>query len=227
MAIFPDLPTFHGPPRLVKGALVGIDPINPLASIIVFQYNPSTMTRRLEPRITGDTEGADKSEALRLTGPPRETITLNVELDATEHPEQADPLAVSAGVYPALSALEMLLYPKSDKVIADTALALLGNIEIIPPEAPLTVLVWGLKRVVPVRLTGFSITEEEFDPMLNPIQAKVELSLQVLSYVDLKITNPGYSMFLAHQIAKEALATSNTRNSSREIQTIGVPIPGL
>lgn len=119
---------FPGSPRLLKGTIIGLDPFNPLASVIVFQYNPDTMTRRLDARSTGATEGADKSKAFRLSGPPRDTITLNVEVDATDQLEQADPLAVSSGVYPALSALEMLLYPKSAKVTA-----VLGNIEIIPP----------------------------------------------------------------------------------------------
>jgi hypothetical protein len=219
--------SFPGSPRLLKGAIIGVDPLNPLASVIVFQYNPDAMTRKLDARSTSGSEYGDKSEALRLSGPPRETITLNVELDATDQLERADPLAVNAGVYPALSALEMLLYPKSAKVTADTVLALLGNIEIIPPEAPLTVFVWGPQRVLPVRLTGFSITEEEFDTALNPIRAKADLSLQVLSYADLKITNPGYFMFLAHQIAKESLATRNVINSAREIQNIGVPLPRI
>ena len=115
--------TFPNSPRLMKGALIGLDPVNPLASIIVFQYNPDTMTRRLDARSTGGNEWSDKSEAFRLTGPPRETITLNVELDATDQLEKGELLAVNTGVYPALSALEMLLYPKSEKVIADTALA--------------------------------------------------------------------------------------------------------
>jgi Contractile injection system tube protein len=219
--------TFPRSPRLMKGALIGLDQLSPLASLIVFQYNPDTMTRRLDARSTGSNESGDKSEAFRLSGPPRETITLTVELDATDQLEKAEVLAVNAGVYPALSALEMLLYPKSEKVIADTALALAGNIEIIPPEAPLTVFVWGVRRVLPVRLTGFSITEEEFDTALNPIRAKADLNLQVLSYADLKLSNPGYSMFLAHQIAKEALATSNVSNSIRNMQNISLPIPRL
>jgi hypothetical protein len=122
---------FPGSPRLLKGAIIGLDPFNPLASVIVFQYNPDTMTRRLDARSTGAAEGADKSEAFRLSGPPRETITLNLEVDTTDQLEQAHPLAVSSGVYPALSVLEMLLYPKSAKVTTDTALAVLGNMEII------------------------------------------------------------------------------------------------
>jgi hypothetical protein len=208
--------TFPGSPRLLKGALVGLDPLNPLASVVVFQYNPDTLTRRIEARSTGGTDGGNRSEAFRLTGPPKETITLNVEIDAADQLEQANPLAVTTGVYPTLSALEMLLYPKSAKVIADTVLAQLGNIEIIPPEAPLTLFVWGKMRVLPVRLTSFSITEEAYDTALNPIRAKVDLSLYVLSYADLKLTHPGYTLFLAHQIAKEVMATSNVFNSIQQ-----------
>ncbi len=204
-------------PRLLKGALIGLDPMNPLASVVVFQYNPDTMTRRLEPRTMGG-EGGDRSEAFRLTGPPKETITLAVEVDAADQLEQGDPIAVASGVTPALAALEMLFYPKSAVVIANAVLAQVGNIEIVPPEAPLTLFVWGPQRVLPVRVTSLSITEEAYDPMLNPIRAKVDLSLQVLSYADLQIGTPGYDLFLAYQIAKEAMATTNVANS---VQNIG------
>ena len=208
--------TFPGSPRLLKGAIVGLDPLNPLASVVVFQYNPDTLTRSVEARSTGGTDGGDRSEAFRLSGPPRETITLNVEIDVSDQLEQANPIAAFTGLYSTLSALEMLLYPKSEKVIADVALAQFGNIEIIPPEAPLTLFVWGGQRVLPVRVTRLGITEEAYDTLLNPIRAKVDLSLYVLSYADLKLTHPGYNLFLAHQIAKEVLATSNLFNSVQQ-----------
>lgn len=206
--------TFPNSPRLLKGAIVGLDPVNPLASVIIFQYNPDTMTRRLEARSSGGGDTSDRSEAFRLTGPPKETITLNIEVDATDGLEQGNPLAILSGVYPTLAALEMLLYPKSATVIANTALAQIGNLEIIPPEAPLTLFVWGPQRVLPVRVTDFSITEEAYDTLLNPTRAKVDLTLNVLSYADLKLTNPGYTLFLVHQIAKEVLATSNVINGA-------------
>jgi hypothetical protein len=206
--------TFPGSPQLLKGAIIGLDPLKPLASVIVFQYNPDTMTRRVDARSTGGGDNVDRSEAFRLTGPPKETMTLSVEIDATDQLEQANPIAVASGVHPTLAALEMLLYPTSALTIANTALAQLGNLEIIPPEAPLTMFFWGPARVVPVRITSLSITEEAFDTLLNPIRAKVDLSLQVLSYFDLKLTNPGYQLFLAHHIAKEVLATVNVANSA-------------
>lgn len=207
--------SFPGSPRLLKGAIVGIDPFNPLASVVVFQYNPDTMTRKLEPRAV-NAEG-DRGEAFRLTGAPKETITLSVEIDATDQLEQANPLATTMGIYPTLSALEMILYPKSAVVIANTILSLIGTIEVIPVEAPMTLFVWGPQRVLPVRLTSLSITEEAHDPLLNPIRAKVELSLTVLSYHDLAVTSPGQALFLVHHIAKEVMATTNLFNSAQNI----------
>ena len=197
--------SFPGSPRVLKGAIVGIDIFNPLASVIVFQYNPDTMTRTLQAQTIG--EGGTRSEVTRLKGAPVETIKLDVEIDATDQLEKGESVTTATGIYPQLSALEMLIYPKSDRVIANTVLMALGTLEVIPPTGPLTLLIWGLKRVLPVRLTDFSITEEAHDVGLNPIRARVSLGLRVLSYNDLSITNPAYYVFLTHQIVKEAMAT--------------------
>jgi hypothetical protein len=210
--------SFPGSPRLIKGAIVSIDLLVKIPNVIVFQYTPDSVTRRLEARSSGGQEGGDRSEAFRLTGPPKETITLgSIELDATDQLEMGNPAAIASGIYPALSALEMLLYPSSAKVIGNSALAQAGVLEIIPPEAPLTLLVWGPRRVLPVRLTGFNVTEEAFDPLLNPIRAKVDLTLQVLSYHDLKLSNRGYHFFMAHQIAKEVSALANLASGAVEV----------
>jgi hypothetical protein len=198
--------TFPGSPRVHKGALVGLDSFNPLASVIVFQYNPETLTRTLTPQ-TATSTNASTSEALRLKGPPQETIKLDIEIDATDQLERGDDNALQLGIHPTLAALEMLLYPKSVAMIANEALAAVGVIEIIPPEAPLTLFVWGVKRVLPVRLTDFSITEDAFDPNLNPIRAKVSLGMRVLNYQDLGLFSVGGAMFMTHQIAKEVMAT--------------------
>ncbi|MBN1323494.1 MAG: hypothetical protein JW986_05770 [Methanotrichaceae archaeon] len=199
-------------PRLLKGAIIGIDIFNPLASLIVFQYNPDTMTRTLQPQTAG--EGGDRSEALRLKGAPIETIKLDIEIDAADQLEKVDSNAICMGISPQLSALEMLVYPKSALVIANTALLAAGTLEIIPPVAPLTLFIWGPNRVVPVKVSDFSITEEAYDVNLNPLRAKVSLGLRVLSYNDLSITNPGYYVFLAHQMMKEAMATIGSLSGS-------------
>jgi hypothetical protein len=200
--------TFPRSPRLVKGAIVAVDPFRPPPTVIAFQYNPKIMTRRLDAQI--GSAGGSRTEALRLKGPPKETITLKVMINAADQLERSDPTTTILGIYPQLSALEMLIYPKSLQVIANTILAALGTIEVMPPEAPMTLLIWGVKRVVPVSLTSFTITEKEFDTRLNPIRAEVALTMQVLTYDDLPMTNPGYYVFLAHQVAKEVMSTMSS-----------------
>jgi hypothetical protein len=191
-------------PRVTRGAVIGFDAFNPIASVIVFQYNPDAVTRTLEPQ-SGATSGG-RAETLRLSGAPTEKIDMTVEIDATDQLEGSDAVAGGAGIYPQLAALEMLLYPKSAQVIANTIALAAGMIEIIPTESPFTLLVWGLKRVVPVKLIQFRVTEEAHDPKLNPIQAKVTLQFQVLSYNDFSITHPGFGVYMAHQVVKEAMA---------------------
>ncbi|MGH2538028.1 MAG: hypothetical protein ACRDHL_11585 [Candidatus Promineifilaceae bacterium] len=194
--------TYPGSPKLTKGAIVGVDLVNPLASVVIFQYNPKTMSRSLEAQTAQ--EGGARSESLRLAGPPREKITINeLHLDAADQLEKG---GGALGLYPQLSALEMLLYPKSAAVILNTALMAAGTIEIVQPAAPLTLFIWGVKRVLPVRLTSFTINEEEYDPDLHPIRASLSLTLSVLSYSDFSITHPGYYLFLTHQVVKETLA---------------------
>jgi len=203
--------TFPGSPRLLKGAIVSIDPNSPVPNVIPFQYNPDTLTRTLQANMSA--KGGNPTEVLRLNGAPSETIKVNLEIDATDALERADPIAVTQGIYPQLSALEMLIYPRTSSVIGNTSLLLSGTIEIVSPEAPLTLFIWGPSRVLPVQITGFSITEEGYDVMLNPIHAKVALDLKVLSYNDLPVDNKGYYLFLAHQMIKETMATLGMTSS--------------
>ncbi len=197
---------FPRSPKTAKGAIVGFDLYNPLASVVVFQYNPETMRRSVQGRFAGGGEG-NRAEQNRLEGPPRETISLSVEIDATDQLEAGDGWTADTGVASQLAALEMLLYPKAALHLTNAILMAAGTREIIQPEAPFTLFVWGPKRVLPVRVTGFSIDEEAFDPNLNPIQAKASLELQVLSYADLPPLHVGSALFLAHQIVKEVMAT--------------------
>jgi hypothetical protein len=218
---------FPRSPRLLKGAIIGKDPANPLASVVIFQYNPDTLTRSIQAQTASASEGGgSKNEAMRLKGPPLESIKIDVEIDATDQLEQAKSPATSMGIHPALASLEMLLYPKSALVIANEVLMRAGVIEIIPPEAPLTLFVWGPKRILPVRISSLNITEESFDAELNPIRAKVSLDMQVLTYHDLGLLSPGGSLFMVHQVIKEAMATINGAGNitSGDISSAFAPI---
>ncbi len=130
---------------------------------------------------------------------------------------------MTLGIHPQLASLEMLLYPKLTTVLANALLTRAGTLEIIPTEAPLALFVWGISRVLPVRLESMSIEEQAFDVNLNPILAQVSLSLKVLSYSDLKFGSLGSSLFLAHNVQKELLAVVGSLNS---VNNVG-RIPGL
>ncbi len=217
---------FPGSPRVLKGGLVLLDPISfaVLANgIIVMQYNPDTVTRTL--KVKGAEEGGDRSEALRLTGPPVETIKLDAEIDATDQLEnpQQNQTTVQYGIAPQLAALETLVYPTSANLQNNYALSQQGMLEIMPMMAPMSLFVWSATRIVPVRITDFSITEEAFDPRLNPLRAKVSLGLRVLSIDDLFFSDKGGSLYMAYQRQKESLAKLNVAGSFGALGITGVP----
>lgn len=191
-------------PKILKGALVSFRPPIPIPSVLTFQINPESLSRQVDARSAESGEG---TETFRLAGAPTESIKLEAVFDATDALEKRDETAEQHGLHPQLAALETLLYPRSSNVIANSVLMTLGVIEVLPMKAPFTVFIWGKHRIVPVKLSGISITEEAYDPNLNPIRAKVGMDLNVLSYSDLATTHPGHAMFLSHQIVKETMAT--------------------
>jgi hypothetical protein len=192
-------------PLLQKGAILTFDPTTgiPLNKILL-QYNPETLTRSLKPQSVG--EEPDRSEILRLKGPPVETIKCDVEIDATDQLAASDPTAMALGIQPQLAALELLVYPSSTVLIVNEVLSLLGTIEILPMETALTVFAWSKSRITPVRITDLSITEDAFDPQLNPIRAKVSLGMRVLSVNDVGFLTPAGAMYMIYQTTKESLA---------------------
>ena len=194
-------------PRLVKGGLVQIDPgSGSVLGTIALQYNPDSLSRSVQVQATGETGG--RSEALRLRGAGVETIKLEAEIDATERLDDPDanPDAVALGIHPQLAALEALVHPRAEALQANDALAASGALEVLPLEAPLTLFVWSKQRIVPVRVTDLTITEEAFDVVLNPIRAKVSLGLRVLSVDDLGFSHRGGTLFMAYLRNKEKLA---------------------
>lgn len=213
---------FPNSPRLVKGGIVLVDPDSgAVEKIIVLQYNPDTLTRTLQPQAVK--EGGDRLEALRLTGPPIETIKLEAEIDATDQLETADPEATQLGIHPLLASLEMIVYPSSAQLQTNNALAQSGTLEIAPMIAPLSLFIWSKNRIVPVRFTDFSITEEAFDPALNPIRAKVNLGMRVLSVNDLGFNVKGGSLFIAYQQQKEKLAAQSSSGALSALGIGGIP----
>jgi hypothetical protein len=196
-------------PRLVKGGIVTMDvDTSVVQSVIALQYNPDSLSRSMQIQsLPGGSDGV-RVDVLRLRGPARETIKVEVELDAVdqlEFPNQ-NPVAVQYGLQPQLAQLEMLINPTVETLLADDSMANAGTLEIIPLEQPVALFVWSKSRVVPIRLTEFSITEEAFDTSLNPIRAKVSLGMRVLTIDDVGFQHPAGQMFMSYLTNKENLA---------------------
>jgi hypothetical protein len=214
--------TFPNSPRLLKGGLVLIDPETAMVQrIIALQYNPDSLSRSFQIKGVGS-EG-DRSEVLRLKGPPVETIKVDAEIDGTDQLEFADAVATAVGIHPQLAALETIVYPTSGQLLANNTLAQAGKLEIAPMETPLTLFVWSKTRVVPVRLTEFSVTEEAFDPALNPIRAKVSLGMRVLTVDDVGFAHKAGTLFMSYLQVKEQLAAQHQGGSLNVLGIGAIP----
>lgn len=195
-------------PSLLKAGIVLIDPSTArVERVISLQYNPESLSRTLQ--IQGAGEGGERSEALRLKGPAIETIKIEAEIDATDQMEAGDATVGALGIHPQLSALESLVQPASGHLESNNTLAKLGTLEILPMEQPLTLFVFGKTRVLPVRVTDLSVTEEAFDPNLNPLRARVSLGLRVLTVDDVGFQHKAGSLFMSHLVQQEAFAVLN------------------
>lgn len=240
-------------PKLLKGALIEFSErfIGPIPNVIVFQYNPETMTRALEVwnqnSEGGSTASANTSSTAQPANPP-ETFTLALELDAADALEKPEshPVAFISGVADRIAAMEMLLYPQGDSLLGGLLGSVTGSLSVgaspggasiggalggaaggVRPVArgtvPVLLFVWGPGRIVPVRITSFSVDEQAYSPLLYPIRAKVSIGLKILTPKDF----PSCNLKLAEQIAitafkftrkqKEVLAAANMANSVESI----------
>jgi hypothetical protein len=220
-----EMSSFPNSPRLLKGGIVLIDPVSAVVQrIISLQYNPDTLNRSFQIKGVA-AEGGDRSDALRLTGPPVESIKLDAEIDAIDQLEFPDqnPDAAQSGIQPQLAALETIIYPANSQIQSNLALAQAGTLEIVPMESPLVLFIWSKNRVIPVRLTDFSITEEAFDTQLNPIRAKVSIGMRVLTVDDLPSDHKGTSLFMAYHQQKERLAARNRGGALSGLGITNIP----
>ena len=215
--------TFPNSPRLLKGGLVVIDAESgAIQRVIALQYNPDTLSRTLQPKSTS-VDTADRSEALRLKGPAVELFKLEAEIDASDMLERGDTSVGEVGIYPHLAVLEALVSPTSAQLSDLNRLGHSGTLEIAPMVSPLTLFVWSKSRVTPVRVTDLSITEDAFDPNLNPIRAKVSLGLRVLTVDDLGFDTKAGNIFMAYLRNKEQLANRYKAGALSALGITGLP----
>jgi hypothetical protein len=196
-------------PRVARAGLVVLSPDGQqVLRVIALQYNPDSVTRSLQARgSAADTPGQERQ---RVTGTATQTISMEAELDATDQLSVPRPAGVEVrlGLHPTLAALEGLLNPSVDEVLANDRRAAQGRLEIVPTASPSLVLVWSRQRVLPVRLTELSVVEEAFDTQLNPIRAKVSLGFTVLGVPELGTSSRLGALAVGHHRRLEQLAAS-------------------
>jgi hypothetical protein len=202
-------------PRLLSGGLVVYagDPIPTTpTNVIVFQYNPDTVSRTLQPQGTQPDVHRNAGDTEHMTL-PQETITLTIEMEATDQLEASESRAMQYGLHPSLLALELLLHPSSGALRRELDLESKGSATTAPGATPMVLMVWSPNRVVPVRLTSLQVTEEAFDTNLNPIRAKVALSLRSLTVRELKAARAPWSQLVVDQVQqKEQLALKDLQS---------------
>jgi hypothetical protein len=154
---------------LMSGALVRISRTNVLdKTLVLFQYNPETMTRSLEASYY------NKSSRDLLAGPAKQTISLKIQFEASDQAWSS-----LTGVLPPLAGLEMMVNPSALDLVAYKLKLMSGSLKAVPPAAPRILFVWGPARVLPVFIKSLSIKEQMFNSLLTPMTAEVDLSLEV------------------------------------------------
>lgn len=236
-------------PKLLKGALVQFSApmLVPIPNVIIFQYNPESLSRGLNP--WAPPEKDEDSEKVPKLAPetaqpydPEETISLSLELDATDDLEEPEthPVAVLSGIATRIAAIEMLCYPSAESLLGgllsgSVQVSIGGGgisasagggaaVEAVPrPTVPVVLFIWGPGLIVPVRITDYSIDEQMFNTLLYPVRAKVSLKMKVLT----PAAFPSTGRTLTEDIAvfaydftraqKEVLALANVANSVESI----------
>jgi hypothetical protein len=176
-------------PKLQKGALVQIIPtlVDVEYKIVPFQYNPEKLSHTLTPWNPFEVDQTQRGAQSPNVQPfdPKESFTLTLEIDATDDLEDSDPMAVESGIADRLAALQILTLPSNgahgNLRRGPQAPAGSTSEQAIRATVPVLLFVWGPGRILPVRITSFSVEETLFSPSLFPIQATVSLGLEILT----------------------------------------------
>ena len=225
----------------LRGALVEFMesfPI-PIPNVIIFQYNPETMTHTWTPATTNPGTPGSTSNPLAITGDPQESISFTLAMDSNDMIADGDALetglATLSGVYSRIAALEMLLFPTAPPgggLIGSVTAALgIGGASASPDptrqvpaaQLPTVLFIWGPGRIVPVRVTTLTITEKLYDAtLLNPTHVEAQVGLRVLTkeelaYVDGPLGSLAKIANTYSQGLREALALANLANAVESI----------
>ena len=213
-------------PKFLKGALVQMvdDILGVVPNVIPFQYNPEKLSHSLTPWNPFEVDQTQRGAQSPTVQPfdPKETFNLTLEIDATDDLEDSNPIATLVGVADRLAALQKLTLPSQglagDLIASAQAIAGGANEQSVRPTVPIVLFVWGPGRILPVRVTSFSVEETLFSPTLYPIQATVTLTLEVLtpdvfkceSGITVELATAAYNFT---KLQEDALAIAHVANN--------------
>ncbi|HEX9297826.1 MAG TPA: hypothetical protein VF881_18425 [Polyangiaceae bacterium] len=222
---------FRGSPKLQKGALIQLTEtlVFPVPNIVPFQFNPSSLKRTMKPWNPLEVDQTQRGLPSPTAQPfdPEEAITVDIELDASDQLEENDPVATQFGVADRIAAIEKMLFP-GQSPLGQLLGAVASLVGAQPPKrqtVPITLFVFGVGRIVPVRITSYSVEEQLHLPSLYPIMARVSLALQVLTPEVFKcqsgptvdIAKAAYAFFRKQQ---DALALAQTGRAVQSIRSL-------
>jgi hypothetical protein len=213
---------------LLRGALIeyGTDLIGPIPNVVIFQFNPESLSRTLQ--IPSRPTGATQRESTQAGEKTFEKISFKAHFSAANMLDEGKALAELFGIGPQLAALEKMVLPSSKIAgLIGAALDAIGDAlggggdapaQPIPREKyPRILFIWGLTRVLPVTIDSMSISELEYDSILNPLRAEVDLTLSVIAVDDCSDDVLARGALEYSTIAKEAQAIANLANSAEQI----------
>ncbi|MBD2232779.1 hypothetical protein [Phormidium tenue] len=222
---------------LVRGAIIeyGSDFLGPLPNVVIFQFNPDSLSRSLQ--IPAPPERSRQPERNQTGDSPHETISLTAHFSAADQLNVSNPLAKEFGIGPQLAALEQMVYPTSTlSGLIGKALDAIGDAlggsdpttqatQPIPRVAlPNLLFIWGKARVLPITITALSITEQQYDNRLNPIQAEVALTLAIPTQETFQVNDDaiGRGALEYSTLAREAQAILNLANTAGQAAELAV-----
>ena len=209
---------------LMRGALIeyGSDFMGPIPNVVIFQFNPETLTRTVQ--IPSRPASGTARETTQAGEPSVEKITLKASFSAADEFGENKVLARLFGVGTRLAALEKMVYPANELLAAIGAALGLGGDAGGDPRQPIPrqkmpriLFIWGPYKILPVVLESMSITEQQYDFLLNPVQAEVSITMAV-NAMD-KCTKDGVAegALKYSNIAKDAQAMANLANTAEQI----------
>lgn len=213
---------------LLRGALIeyGMSLIGPIPNVVIFQFNPESLVRTLQ--IPARPGGATQRETTQAGEKTIEKIAFKAHFSAANMLDEGKVLGELFGIGPQLAALEKMVVPTPKLggvvgAVIDAVGEAIGGGDTAPAQPiprekyPRILFIWGLTRVLPVTIDSMRISELEYDSILNPLRAEVDITLSVNAVDECSDDILARGALEYSTIAKEAQAIANLANTAEQV----------